>query len=338
MMLLRKIFSSGRTIKILAVAICLLLIFSVVFFVVSRYDDNHSEFQGDGDGNVGSEKTIEYNGQTFVFNEHIETVLVVGLDAFGKAEITDSYNNDRQADFIVLLLLDRKKNTCQAIHINRDTMTNVPKLGVTGQQTGIINQQISLSHTYGNGEIDSCHNVAVTVSRMLFDIPIDNYVSLTMDGIKLLNDLVGGVTVTVLDDFTGVDDTLIKGEQTTLIGDHALNYVRARNELADSSNERRMVRQRQYMEALYKQGKAAAEADENFVFDAVTAMNDYIVSNCSVSQIDELFEQMTTYEFVGIETIAGDVVKGEKYMEFHFDPDELKKLVVECFYLPQNKD
>ena len=92
------------------------------------------------------------------------------------------------------------------------------------------------------------------------------------------------------------------------------------------------------LEALYKQGKAAAEADENFVFDAVTAMNDYIVSNCSVSQIDELFEQMTTYEFVGIETIAGDVVKGEKYMEFHFDPDELKKLVVECFYLPQNKD
>ena len=276
--------------QIIAMAVALILIVAVVFVAVYLYDERHDEFQGGGNINVGAEKSIEIDGKTYVYKDGIETVLVIGLDAFGKAEPNDSYNNDRQADLIVLLVLDRHEKTCTAIQINRDTMTNVPILGITGQQIGITNQQISLSHTYGNGGIDSCHNVAVTVSRMLYDLPIDSYVSMTMDGIKTLNDLVGGVTLTVLDDFTGVDDTLIKGETVTLMGDHALNYVRSRSNLEDSTNVRRMTRQRQYMEAFYEQGKKCAENDDSFALDAVTRMSDYIVSNCSVSQMDDLFE------------------------------------------------
>mgnify|MGYP000585160404 FL=1 len=68
-----------------------------------------------------------------------------------------------------------------------------------------------------------------------------------MDAVPILNDLLGGVEVTVLDDFSGIDDTLIKGETVTLHGDHALTYVRERYGLEDSSNSTRMVRQRQYM-------------------------------------------------------------------------------------------
>ena len=326
---------SDRVGKIIIAAIALSLIISIVFIMVYFYEKGHDEFQGDGIDNVGSEKTIEYNGQTYVYNDHIETFLVVGLDAFGKAVENDSYNNDRQADFLVLLLLDREKNTCQAIHINRDTLTDVPILGITGQQVGTVNQQISLSHTYGNGGIDSCHNVAVTVSRMMYDLPVDNYLSLTMDGIKVLNDLVGGVTVTVLDDFSGVDDTLVKGEKVTLFGDHALNYVRSRSELADDTNERRMVRQRQYMEALYAKGKECAGNDSTFVVDAVSELNEYIVSNCSVSQVDELFERISSYKFLGIKTIEGESIMGDEYMEFHCDEEALKKMVVELFYKPQ---
>lgn len=328
---------SRRIGKIVIVGIIISLILAGLLIAASVYDKNHDEFQGVGDMNVGDRKTIEYDGQTYVYRDGIETVLIVGLDAFGKAVENDSYNNDRQADFLVLLVIDRIAEKTSAIHISRDTMTDVPMLGITGQQVGITNQQISLSHTYGNGGLDSCHNVAVTVSRMMFDLPIDSYVSLTMDGIKELNDLVGGVTLIVLDDFSGVDNTLVKGETVTLMGDHALNYVRSRNNLEDSTNERRMVRQRQYMEALYSQGRKYAEENEKSVVDAVSKLNDYIVSNCSVSQIDELFSKISKYEFTEIKTIEGELIKGEKYMEFYYDEEALKKLVVDTFYSAETK-
>lgn len=322
----------GRIGKIILVAIILVLLITAIVVVGYLYEKNHSEFQGSGSENVGSDKTIEYNGKTYVYNPNVETVLIIGLDAFGEAGEIDSYNNDKQADFLVLLVLNRADKTCKAIHINRDTMTDVPVLGVTGQQIGVVNQQISISHTYGNGGIDSCHNVAVTVSRMMYDLPIDNYVSMTMNGIKTLNDLIGGVTLTVLDDFSGVDDTLIKGEEVTLLGDHALNYVRSRNNMEDSTNENRMIRQRQYMQAIYEQGKVRAEGDDDFVLDVLTRMSDYIVSNCSIGQIDNLFEKAIEYDFGEIKVIEGESVKGEQYMEFHYDADALKKLVVETFY------
>ena len=62
----------------------------------------------------------------------------------------------------------------------------------------------------------------------------------------------------------------------TLMGDHALNYVRSRNNLEDSTNEHRMIRQAQYMEAFYAQGKECAENNDSFVLDAVTRMNERI--------------------------------------------------------------
>ena len=175
---------SGRIGKILILGLIVVLVAGAMLVGVNVYEKRHDEFQGEGDMDVGSLKTIEYDGKTYVYNDGIETVLIVGLDAFGKTVENDSYNNDRQADFLVLLVLDRSNSTCSAIHINRDTMTEVPILGITGQQVATTNQQISLSHTYGNGGLDSCHNVAVAVSRMMYDIPIDSYVSMTMDGIK----------------------------------------------------------------------------------------------------------------------------------------------------------
>ena len=80
------------------------------------------------------------------------------------------------------------------------------------------------------------------------------------------------------------------------------------------------------------QGKECAEDNDSFVLDAVTRMNDYIVSNCSISQMDDLFEKAMSYEFDEIRTLEGESVKGDQYMEFHYDPDALKELIVELCY------
>ena len=86
-------------------------------------------------------------------------------------------------------------------------MTQIRILGVTGEPAGTFTGQLALAHTYGSGEEDSCENTVLAVSNLLYGMEIDHYVSLTMDGVALLNDLVGGVTVEVLDDFSGIDDS-----------------------------------------------------------------------------------------------------------------------------------
>ena len=153
-----------------------------------------------------------------------------------------------------------------------------------------------------------------------------------MDSVPTYNDLVGGVTLEVLDDFTGVDETLVKGETVTLTGEHALNYIRSRKGLDDPTNINRMARQRQYLDALYRKTLECAENDDRFIINATLEMAQYMVSDCSSDKLQTLFEKVTGYEFLGIRNIEGTSVKGEKHMEFYPNVDSMKKTIVELFY------
>ena len=57
-----------------------------------------------------------------------------------------------------------------------------------------------------------------------------------------------------------------------------------------------------------------------------------MVSNCSVDRLQTLFEKISGYEFTEIRALEGDIVTGEKHMEFYPDADSLKQLVIELFY------
>jgi LCP family protein required for cell wall assembly len=215
-------------------------------------------------------------------------------------------------------------------------MADIPVLGIAGEKIGMVNKQLALAHTYGNGREVSCRNTADAVSALLYDINIDHYVSVTMDSVPIYNDLVGGVEVTVLDDFAGIDDKLIKGETVTLVGKQALTYIRSRKGLDDATNATRMVRQRQYLDALYEKTVELKNRDSNFVLDAAITMSQFMVSNCTVDQLSAIAQTIIDYEFTGIRTIEGDSVVGEKYMEFFPEPESLKKNVVELFYIPKD--
>lgn len=274
---------------------------------------------------------LTYKGEEYVLKDRTETFLVLGLDKFEKGEGT-SYNNTKQADFLLLLVFDNAEKTCKAIHVNRDSMVEMNILGVAGDKIGSETQQIALSHTYGNGREVSCRNTANAVSGMLMGMKIDHYVSVVMEGVPVFNDLIGGVTLEVLDDFTGIDETLIKGETVTLKGKHALNYVRSRSGLDDSSNKNRMQRQKQYLEAVFTQAREAAKEDGTLYSRVALEMTDYIVSDCSGNKLETLLEKVSEYNLDTILSIDGKNVKGKEYMEFYPDMDSVKEIVVECFY------
>ena len=151
---------------------------------------------------------LYYNGEKYVRKERLMTLLILGIDE-AERTFSGSYRNSGQADFLTLAVFDQNAKTCTLIQLNRDTIAEVPVLDTFGTMIGYQKQQLALAHTYGNGLEVSCVNTVDAVSRFLYGIKIDNYFALTMDAIPVVNDLVGGVVVTVEDDFTGVDDTLI---------------------------------------------------------------------------------------------------------------------------------
>ena len=287
----------------------------------------------EADAPVDGREITYYNGTAYARREGLETVLLLGVDKF-EGETPEGYVNNQQADFLLLLVMDKQNETCTPIQLNRDTMTQIQILGVTGEPAGTFTGQLALAHTYGSGEEDSCENTVLAVENLLYGMEIDHYVSLTMDGVALLNDLVGGVTVEVLDDFSGIDDSLVQGETVTLQGQQALTYVRSRGGMEDSSNLHRMERQRQYLAALQQQLKAAVQQEDGFTLDALLQLNEYMVSDCTVNQLSALGDSLAAYQVGDILTTPGEAREGEEFMEFTVDEDALQQLVMEVFYEP----
>ena len=331
---MRDVIDRRRLPILVAVAILVVILISVAAVLLKEWDKNRGVFPQYGE----EEHVLEYNGVDYVVDEAVETFLVIGLDKFDGATSSDSYNNDQQADFLMLLIFNNTENKYTAMHINRDTIANINVLGVAGNKVGTVRKQIALSQTYGNGRDVSCHNTADAVSDLLMGVKIDHYMSLKMDSVMIFNDLVGGVEVTVLDDFTGIDNSLVKGERVTLMGEQALNYVRSRYGLDDSTNNARMERQQQYLRSLYDKTREMAKDDEEFVVNASLEMSEYMITDRSVTQLQELARKMTEYDFVGIEKIDGNIRIGNNHVEFIPDEADVKRLVVDLFYRAKAQD
>ncbi|MCD7783979.1 MAG: LCP family protein [Oscillospiraceae bacterium] len=253
-----KIKVRKNLVKVVLYVLCIIFLVLGIVLLLNAWEQQHYSYtpetsdgaSGDGTVTQGAQSQtadIEYNGVKYKLNKHIENVLLVGVDKYLASTDTNTYINSEQADFIMLVVIDTDQESYKVLHINRDTMTDVQVLGITGVVAFTNYEQIALAHTYGNGQEDSAENTVDAVSQLLYDVDIDHYITVTMDAVAIINDAVGGVTVTALDT---INDDIIEGETVTLMGENALLYVRTRMGLEDSSNLHRMERQEQYLKAL----------------------------------------------------------------------------------------
>ncbi len=322
--------------KILVLAIVLLLFLGMIggiSFWESKQRQEAMLVQSEIDESARRRREgwVNRDGVWYAPKENQETVLMIGLDKTEPIEASESYNNNAQADFLLLAIFDETKETTTILHINRDTMAEIPVLGVNGQLAGTMTGQLALSHTYGSGLQDSCMNTVNAVSDFLYGIKINHYVAMTMGAVPYINDLVGGVPVTVLDDFSGIDDSLVEGETITLKGEQALHYVRNRADLEDSSNLNRMKRQQQYLTSMAKQ---VEKLDDDFSVSTqqVATIAKYIISDCSIDTLSRMAEQFVDYPLQEMQDVQGEAVRGEEFIEFYPDEEKLAEQVLELFY------
>lgn len=328
----------SSTFKLLAALFTVIIILAVMFIGMSKAEDylvekaDASNLSTDSVTLFEERNYIHYNNKTFKPKAYLDTVLLLGIDSEGKVYESASYNNSNKADFIALIVFDNNDKTCTIIQINRDTIAEFPVLGVTGEKAGTTTGQIALAHTYGNGLEISCKNMAKAVSNLFYQVEIENYLSMNMDAVAALNDVIGGVEVEILDDFSEIDPALIQGETVLLSGEQALTYVRGRGGVGDQTNLSRMNRQNQYMAAFATKLKDAYKSDNELILNAYNAITDYTVTDCSITVLSDTAERLSEYEIKEIITPEGEIIENGEYIEFHADDIKLKELVIELFY------
>jgi len=276
-------------------------------------------------------KTITRKGVDYFPRQDITVLLILGIDEFGPVKASNSYNNEGEADVVLLAIFDETAETYNILALNRDTMMDVPVLGLCGKLAGTYYEQLALSHTYGSGLEDSCENTRKAVSDFLNGIHVDYYLSMNMDAIGILNDAVGGVKVNVTDDFSLVDPTIQMGEMV-LQGEQALHFVRLRKDVGVQLNIARMERQRMYMEGFVNALNDQVNQNASFVLETYEQVSPYIVSDCSANTLSTLVNRFSEYTLQEIITPEGENKNGKMFMEFYVDEKKLDDLVIDLFY------
>lgn len=291
-------------------------------------------FEGKGALQTTS-KTITRNGVKYYPRQDITVVLVMGINQTGKVEPTE-FNHGGAVDMLALLILDKKTEAATVLSLNRDMMVDMPVLNRTGKEVDIFNGQLAYSHTYGDGMEVSCENVRKTVSNLLYGLQIDYYISINMNTISLLNDAVGGVPVTIVDDFSAVTSDLPKGD-LVLNGAQAVTYLQTRWDVGDELNLSRMERHKVYINSFAPAFKAKAKKDAEFAVNTYDSITDYIVTDCTLPIFSRLVSDYSEYPLKEILTIEGDNVLKGNYYEFYADEEALDALILKLFYAPKEK-
>ena len=200
--------------------------------------------------------TVLHDGKYYRYKDHMVNLLLIGVDSDNKPAAPLPYGSDNQAYVILVAALDTDANRMTLISVSRDTMCDIAVLDQNGQVSGAAHTQLALSYSNGDGLYESCRLCQEAVSQLFYGLQFNGCAAFYMGGIGRLNDAVGGVTVSVLDDypFTDVPNgwNMYPGQDVTLTGRQARLYIQARRGEA-TGNEDRMQRQKQYMLALIGQ-------------------------------------------------------------------------------------
>ncbi len=288
-----------------------------------------------GSGMPWQQDWVRYNGSVYDYNENITTFLIMGIDKDDEVVTEVAEGTDGgQADALFLLVLNPDEQSIKIIAINRNSMTDIDIYDEYGRYQTTVVGQIATQHGFGNGVEESCEYQVKAVSNMFYQLPIHGYAAINMSAIPTINDQVGGVDVTVLEDLTKWDRSLVKGNEVHLEGMQAFYYVKARDISIYGSNDTRLERQKQYLKGFIDKAREASKDNPNAAVELFTAITDMMVTNITADEISYLAPLITTYSFdeSDIIVIDGKTQKNGKFEEFLVDEDDLYDTIINTFY------
>lgn len=279
-----------------------------------------------------SGSTIEHDGVTYRLNENMVTVAFIGFDG----RTVNGSSGDQttgQSDTVMVLALNADTGESTCILIPRDSWVDVDTY-IAGSYSGQQKMQICLQYTYGTSNEESSQLVTQCASRVLSGIPIDYYFTLNVEGVGPLADAVGGVRLTPVN---SVEEYAIKeGEETTLNGRRAQEYVQYRDYFVDISTLERQERQLSFIKAFANQVLTAASGDPAKLISLYQTALQYTWTNLGMEEFSYMASIMAKHGASDFEirTLEGEFSSQNGHAVLYLDQDSVKQTVLDVFYSP----
>ena len=320
---------------ILSVLLCLLLTIpnSITFLTIygknaMLQSNNIHTIPPDVDAFIDENGIVSYNGKNYIYNENITTILFMGVD---KNNIDKTYKNGKngQADAIYAVTIDTQTGETTVISISRDTMTDIKIYSGEGNYIRTEKRQLCLAYAYGDGKEMSCESTIWSLSNVLCGVPINTYMAIDLNAVRVLNDAVGGVKVPAYNSSM----TKKTGKMITLRGNAVYNYIRSRNINKTDSNAHRMTRQIDYLKAFSAKAIEQTKNNISTPVDLYNKVNKYSVSTLSVDKITFLTSVFLNGNMhIEFKNIEGEIGVEGNYAAFYPDNQKLYELVLDVFY------
>lgn len=275
-----------------------LVVLVVAVFGILLINGNHELFDNDllivTPDNLGADvqdngQYIVYKGQTYKFINNITSLLFMGVDKREMQEI-ETPGLGGQSDVNVLMAMDFKKRTTTMFAIPRDIITDVAIYTVGGTYDGMEKMQLCLAYSYGDGKHKSCENLMASVRRMFYNVPINSYFALDLDGIAAVNDAIGGVDVTSPETI----EAFVQGENYHLTGSQAESFVRTRSHESADANIMRMQRQEVYAKSFMNTVLSKTKRDLGVPVSLFNSTSPYSCTNLNPAKITVLAKEAVT--------------------------------------------
>lgn len=277
------------------------------------------------DESIGDKLVID--DITYVRDKDLTNVLLLGIDYEHKQE--DDRRLGLRSDSLAVMILDDSTKTSKMLTISRNTMTKVDYYDSNGdfvQQLPAY--QITMQYYFGDSMRRSNYLTKNAVSRLLYDTQIDSVFALRLEALKQIVDRMGGITLTMPEDFSYIDSRYTLGATITFSGDDVNHFVRYRDLEVSGSAEDRLDRQTWFISQVLQKLRGSMGVSE--AQDLIDSCGDYIESDVDAQTLKKLL----TYPLTETFKVPGENRLGEEYDEFIVDKPALRTQVVDLFYKP----
>ena len=296
-------------------------------------------------------ETIRIDGRTYQKNPNTISILMMGIDWDG-TEVKDA--TGARTDMLMLCTLDVQNNKITFTSIPRDTRT---KVHYADKKTGEIEDKTcttKINHAYvlAGGNDPNKHgadNSMLAVKDLIecegrLDIPVDYYVSIDLEHLSDLAAALGGVEVTLDQDYPDIGD---KGETINLKGNDVRLYLQNRKQMDDGEMDRQRHEQ-DFMMALAKKIKSMGAVQAATKLFPQLA-NNVIQTNLNLDQIVAMagvLDKIGSIDEIKMDTFEETDESWQKFPDpivstpseldyFVMNDDELLGKMLDLYYIAQ---
>ena len=326
--------AASRRLRGLIAILVLILVVVVGVILGSKYEQAQNvEHRTAMDENFGKLPTMQFDGADYRMRSGLTPILLIGYDKTDSVQT--GYRSGGQADFLMLMVIDHGNRQVFRLYLDRDSMANVKVIGMTGRDVGTSVMQICLAHAFGRTQEENNQYTLDAVSNMLEGVPVALYASMNLASLQQLNHLLGGVKVTIEDDFSQYDAQMIPGAELTLTDAQAELFLHSRMTIGDGTNVSRMRRHRAYMSAAFDTIQRKLRADTSYASTLLDAADSFVETNMAKGRIINELNSAASYTMLPFDSLAGEHIIGTNgYVEFHVDEASIMNWIIRAYYEP----